>query len=205
MGDFPTALNFAATLRAQTLFLVRNNKYAISTPVADQYVADGVAPRAVSFGIATARVDGNDALAVLHATQQARKYILEHKKPYFMEFMTYRVGDHSTSDNSAMYRHEDERKEWKDKNDPIKRLVKFLSNIGYKDIPDEAAERSAVRKQITEALHKSYKHKFPSMLSLFDDVYDKLPQHLQEQKEELKAHIEAYGHKYDYLDKHIQE
>lgn len=84
-------------------------------------------------------------------------------------------------------------------------MVKFLSNIGYKDIPDEAAERSAVRKQITEALHKSYKHKFPSMLSLFDDVYDKLPQHLQEQKEELKAHIEAYGHKYDYLDKHLQE
>jgi 2-oxoisovalerate dehydrogenase E1 component alpha subunit len=64
-GDFPTALNFAATLRCQTLFLCRNNKYAISTPVEDQYASDGVAPRAVSFGIATTRVDGNDAVAVL--------------------------------------------------------------------------------------------------------------------------------------------
>lgn len=50
--------------------------------------------------------------------------------------MTYRVGDHSTSDNSALYRSEDERKEWKTKNDPIKRLIKFLKNVDYKNIPD---------------------------------------------------------------------
>ena len=54
---------------------------------------------------------------------------------------------------------------------------------------------------MTEALHKSYKHKFPSVLSVFDDVYDKLPTMLEDQKAELKAHLETYGHKYDYLDK----
>ena len=51
--------------------------------------------------------------------------------------MTYRVGDHSTSDNSALYRAEDERKEWKMKNDPIKRLIKFLKNVNHNDIPNE--------------------------------------------------------------------
>ena len=122
-----------------------------------------------------------------------------------MEFMTYRVGDHSTSDNSAMYRQEDERREWKEKNDPIKRLTKFLTGINCKDTPDESAERSAARKKITEALHQCYKHKFPSILSLFDDVYDKLPQHLLQQREELKAHLETYGHKYDFLDKHLKD
>lgn len=64
-GDFPTALNFAATLRSQTLFLCRNNKYAISTPSTDQYVSDGVISRAIAYGIASSRVDGNDAVAVL--------------------------------------------------------------------------------------------------------------------------------------------
>ncbi len=123
-------MNFAATLRCQTVFLCRNNKYAISTPTADQYASDGIVPRAISMGIASARVDGNDALAVLHATQQARKYSVENGKPYFLEFMTYRVGDHSTSDNSALYRKEDERNVWREKNDPIKRLTKFLKNIG---------------------------------------------------------------------------
>jgi 2-oxoisovalerate dehydrogenase E1 component alpha subunit len=50
--------------------------------------------------------------------------------------MTYRVGDHSTSDNSSLYREEDERKEWKEKNDPIKRLTKFLHSVKYRDIPN---------------------------------------------------------------------
>jgi 2-oxoisovalerate dehydrogenase E1 component alpha subunit len=100
-------LNFAATLRCQTLFLCRNNKYAISTPVADQYASDGIIPRAIAFGIASSRVDGNDAVAVLEATRKAREYIIKNGKPYFIEFMTYRMGDHSTSDNSALYRPED--------------------------------------------------------------------------------------------------
>lgn len=64
-GDFPTALNFAATLKCQTLFLCRNNKYAISTPTTDQYASDGIIPRAISMGIASTRVDGNDTLACL--------------------------------------------------------------------------------------------------------------------------------------------
>ena len=60
--------------------------------------------------------------------------------------MTYRVGDHSTSDNSALYRPEDERKVWKEKNDPIKRLIKFLKNVGYSNIPDEVEERKKASK-----------------------------------------------------------
>lgn len=55
-------------------------------------------------------------------------------KPYFIEFMTYRMGDHSTSDNSALYRSDDERKWWKEKNDPVVRLTKFLSSQQYKDL-----------------------------------------------------------------------
>jgi TPP-dependent pyruvate/acetoin dehydrogenase alpha subunit len=51
--------------------------------------------------------------------------------------MTYRIGDHSTSDNSTLYRDEDERKEWKEKNDPIQRLTKFLKSVNYKDLVNE--------------------------------------------------------------------
>ncbi len=176
------ALNFAATLRCQTLFLCRNNKYAISTPVADQYIGDGVLPRALSYNIASARVDGNDALACLAATRHARQYILQHGKPFFLEFMTYRVGDHSTSDNSALYRPEDERREWREKNDPIRRLSKFLKGANCADTPDEETTRKAVRKEITEALHKCQTLRFPAVESLFDDVYDQLPAHLVEQR-----------------------
>lgn len=198
-------MNFAATLKCQTLFLCRNNKYAISTPVSDQYASDGIAPRAVSFGIESARVDGNDTLAVLEATRKAREYILTHGKPYFIEFMTYRMGDHSTSDNSSLYRPEDERNEWKGKNDPIKRLTKFLKNINYSQLINEEAERDSAKKIVTEALHKCQKHKFPTISSMFDDVYDKLPKHLEEQKAELKQHLKDYADKYPFLSKHEQD
>lgn len=77
--------------------------------------------------------------------------------------MTYRVGDHSTSDNSTLYRAEDERNEWKMKNDPIKRLTNFFNKINYKDYPNEEKTRAEVRKEVTEAIHKCQKNKYPSV------------------------------------------
>ena len=71
-GDFHPALNFAATLRCQTLFYCRNNMYAISTPIDDQYAGDGIAVRGVSYGIPSLRVDGNDIFAIYSATVKAR-------------------------------------------------------------------------------------------------------------------------------------
>lgn len=55
--------------------------------------------------------------------------------------MTYRVGDHSTSDNSTLYRPENERKLWKETNDPIKRLLMFLKRVEYTGTPNEDRER----------------------------------------------------------------
>ena len=115
--------------------------------------------------------------------------------------MTYRVGDHSTSDNSALYRSDDERNEYRFKNCPIKRLSKFLEKQGHKEVEEEK-ERRETRQLVTETLHRCQKHKFPSVLSLFDDVYDRLPAHLQEQKQELREHLEQYADKYDFLNKH---
>jgi len=76
-GDFHPALNFAATLRCQTLFYCRNNMYAISTPIDDQYAGDGIAVRGISYGMPTIRVDGNDIFAIYAATKKAREMILE--------------------------------------------------------------------------------------------------------------------------------
>lgn len=90
-GDFHAAMNFAATLKSQTLFICRNNGYAISTPISDQFKGEGIAARAAGYGMDVIRVDGNDALAVYQATKLARERILEKKEPILLEFMTYRV------------------------------------------------------------------------------------------------------------------
>ena len=122
-GDFHSALNFAATLRSQTLFYCRNNMYAISTPIDDQYAGDGIVVRGVAYGMPSIRVDGNDLIAIYHATKKARELILKEKRPVLIEAISYRVGDHSTSDFSQRYRDEEEMKKWEEL------LSKFSSPI----------------------------------------------------------------------------
>ena len=82
--------------------------YAISTPIDDQYTGDGIAVRGPSYGMHTIRVDGNDIFAVYCATQKAREFIIKEKRPVLIEAISYRVGDHSTSDFSQRYRDEKE-------------------------------------------------------------------------------------------------
>ena len=71
-GDFHAGLNMAAVHKAPVLFFCRNNGYAISTPANEQFVGDGIACRAVGYGMKAIRVDGADILAVYKATQMAR-------------------------------------------------------------------------------------------------------------------------------------
>ena len=86
----------------------RNNGYAISTPVQEQYRGDGIAVRGPAYGMSTIRVDGNDVLAVYNATQAARQLAAGENRPVLIEAMTYRIGHHSTSDDSSAYRSVDE-------------------------------------------------------------------------------------------------
>lgn len=86
--------------------------FAISTPIIDQYAGDGIASRGPGYGLDTIRVDGNDALAVLSAVREARRRAVEGKKGILVEAMTYRVGHHSTSDDSSKYRPVEEVQEW---------------------------------------------------------------------------------------------
>lgn len=193
-GDFHAAMNFAATLESQTLFVIRNNGYAISTPTTDQYHTDGIAGRGLAYGMKTIRVDGNDALAVIQATQYAREYIVKERKPVFMECMTYRISDHSTSDYSPMYRKLDELESWKENNDPIARLGKYLRLKGWSELDDKGVimMKRKVKKEVIESLKMQGEAKKPAVDFLFEDVYDELPQHLLEQRDLLRDVINEY-------------
>lgn len=89
-GDAHAAFNFAATLECPVIFFCRNNGYAISTHVHEQYKGDGIAARGPAYGIHTLRVDGNDVLAVYNATKLAKEYALRESKPVVIEALTYR-------------------------------------------------------------------------------------------------------------------
>ena len=80
----------AATTESPVIFFCRNNGYAISTPVKEQYRGDGIAARGHGYGVDTIRVDGNDVLAVYTAVKEARKICTTLSRPVLIEAMTYR-------------------------------------------------------------------------------------------------------------------
>jgi 2-oxoisovalerate dehydrogenase E1 component alpha subunit len=92
--DFHSGLNFAATLKCPVIFFCRNNGYAISTSVEEQYASDGVVSKAPAYGMAGIRVDGNDVFAVHAAVREARAYALKNNAPVLIEAMSYRQGHH---------------------------------------------------------------------------------------------------------------
>jgi len=195
-GDAHAAFNFAATLDCPIIFFCRNNGYAISTHVSEQYRGDGIAVRGEAYGMASIRVDGNDVLAVYNATKAARKLAVEENKPVLIEAMTYRIGHHSTSDDSSAYRSMDEVKYWDQKDHPI---AKFYSHMVSKGVWSETQDKEwkkDAKKKVLESFSKAEKTLKPNWEELFTQVYDEIPEDLQKQREEMKAHVEMYKDHY---------
>jgi len=189
-GDAYVAMNFAATLDLPVVFFVRNNGYAISTPAREQYRGDGVVSRCAGFGMAGVRVDGNDVHAVYAATKAAREMALRESRPVLIEAMSYRVGHHSTSDDSTRYRDPEEMEAWKS-SDPLLRLERFLRLRGLSDEVHEARLRDAARVEVLRALEEAERKPKPTLEKLFTDVYHDVPKHIREQEEGLMAHLAA--------------
>lgn len=194
--DFHAALNFAATLSCPVIFFCRNNGYAISTPVTDQYAGDGVVSRAPGYGMAAVRVDGNDAFAVHAVVREAKRYSLEHNAPVLIEAMTYRQGHHSTSDDSTRYRSHAEIQSFADRMDPLQRMNHFLIRHNYITDEDIATMKDQERIAVLEAIQKAEHRPKPSMESMFEDVYKEMPGHLEEQLKQLQDHVANHPEKY---------
>nr|XP_023015787.1 2-oxoisovalerate dehydrogenase subunit alpha, mitochondrial [Leptinotarsa decemlineata] len=177
-GDAHAAFNFAATLECPVLFFCRNNGYAISTPVQEQYRGDGIAARGPGYGIHTLRVDGNDVFAVYNATKLAKEYALKESKPVLIEAMTYRVSDHSTSDDSSAYRSPDEVKQWSENDYPTYKLRYYMESKGIWSEEKEKEWLEKARKDVMKAFKAGEEKHKPHWSIMFDEVYKFIPQHL---------------------------
>lgn len=195
-GDAHAAFNIASTRDCPTVFFCRNNGYAISTSTDEQYRGDGIASRGAGYGMATIRVDGNDAFAVYNATKAARELAINESRPVLIEAMTYRIGHHSTSDDSSAYRSIQEVNYWDKEDHPITRLGNYMKNQGWITDEDTAKLKSDSRKMILKEFSKAEKRLKPKISHLFTDVYENVPQHLKEQQEKMFEHIKKYPDHY---------
>lgn len=194
-GDFHAGLNMAAVHNAPTIFFCRNNGYAISTPSDEQYKGNGIASRGVGYGIKTLRIDGNDILAVIQATQLARAYALKESAPVLIEAMTYRLGAHSTSDDPSGYRTREEEAKWQT-HDPILRMKNWMLLQNWWDETQESELFEDLRASVLAAVKVAEKIDKPDIHALITDVYDVPTAQLNNQLNELIEHIKKYPQAY---------
>ena len=188
-GDFHSAMTFAAVYNVPVVLATVNNQWAISSfsGIAGAERAT-FAQRAIGYGIAGLRVDGNDALAVFAAVRWAAERARSNDGPTLIEFFTYRAEGHSTSDDPSGYRPANEAKAWP-LGDPIERLKAHLVGIGEWDEDRHGvmsaecdAEVRAAQKE-AEKLGILPQQGKDDIESMFEDVYCDLPWHLAEQRD----------------------
>jgi 2-oxoisovalerate dehydrogenase E1 component alpha subunit len=193
-SDFHTALTFAHVYRAPVILNVVNNQWAIST---FQAIAGGeattFAARGAGCGIASLRVDGNDFLAVYAASRWAAERARANLGPTLIEWITYRGGAHSTSDDPSRYRPADDWQHFP-LGDPIARLKQHLIGLGAWSEAEHEKARAEIEAQVAEAQKEAERSgtlldgHIPPLASMFEDVYRDMPRHLREQLKQAEAY-----------------
>ncbi|WP_312096872.1 pyruvate dehydrogenase (acetyl-transferring) E1 component subunit alpha [Niallia sp.] len=182
-GDFYEGINFAGAFKAPAIFVVQNNRFAISTPVEKQSAAKTIAQKAVAAGIPGIQVDGMDALAVYAAVREARERAINGEGPTLIETLTYRYGPHTMAgDDPTRYRTADLDSEW-EKKDPLVRFRKFLENKGIWNEEKENAVIERAKEEIKEAIKIADEAPKQKVTDLMNIMYEELPVNLQEQYE----------------------
>ncbi|KAI5637661.1 dehydrogenase e1 component domain-containing protein [Phthorimaea operculella] len=195
-GDAHAAFNFAATLDCPVIMFCRNNGYAISTPTSEQYRGDGIAARGPSLGLETLRVDGTDPLAVYNAVKQAREITIGQNKPVLIEAMSYRVGHHSTSDDSTAYRSTEEIDKWTKEEYPIQKFRAYLEQKGFWDAETDKATVKEARNLVVRTMQEAEKKKKPHWKEMLEDVYYEMPPRIQKQMQQMEEHLSKYKEHY---------
>jgi pyruvate dehydrogenase E1 component alpha subunit len=191
-GDFSEAMNFAGVFQAPVVFLCQNNQWAISMPYRLQTAAATVAQKAVAYGMPGTQVDGNDVFAVYRVVDEALDRARNGGGPSLVEALTYRVTDHTTSDDARRYRSEEEVEIWRQL-DPIERLVRYMKKQGMLDDAEEAATTQAADQQVAEAVAAFEALEPPSPEEIFAHVYAEITPALAEQRDALRRRVEGKG------------
>ncbi|WP_334129615.1 3-methyl-2-oxobutanoate dehydrogenase (2-methylpropanoyl-transferring) subunit alpha [Sneathiella sp.] len=189
-SDFHAALVFASTYRAPVVLNIVNNQWAIST---FQGIARGgsgtFAARGLGFGLPSLRVDGNDYLAVYAVAKWAAERARRNLGPTIVEYVTYRAGGHSTSDDPSAYRPKEESSVWP-LGDPILRLKGHLIAKGIWSEERHAQAEAEITARVVEAQKEAeaigtlHDGRRPSPRDMFEDVYATMPPHLMRQRQQ---------------------
>ncbi|ADI08550.1 3-methyl-2-oxobutanoate dehydrogenase E1-alpha chain [Streptomyces bingchenggensis BCW-1] len=189
-GDFHEALNFAAVWRAPVVFLIQNNGFAISVPLAKQTAAPSLAHKAVGYGMPGRLVDGNDAVAVHQVLGEAVRRARAGGGPTLVEAVTYRLEAHTNADDATRYRSDAEVEAWR-AHDPITLLEEAMRDRGLLDDQAVQSARDAAERMAADLRTRMHQDPALDPMDLFEDVYAEKTGQLREQADALRAELAA--------------
>ena len=168
-GAFHEAVNMAAAMKLPVVLVCENNQYGLSTSIKTTNPTAQISDKAHGYGIEHATVDGMDLETAYQGARTAVEYVRRERRPYFIEYETYRFLGHGASDNRS-YRTKEEEETWK-KRSPLENFrPRMLTAYG---IPEEtiAAIEAEVEKEVAHALKFAAESPEPSPSDLLEDVY----------------------------------
>ncbi len=194
-NDFHSALNFAAVTRSPCIFVIQNNQFAISVMHEKQTATATYAEKAGAYGMPGVRVDGNDILAVHAAVAEAAVRARAGGGPTLIEAVTYRVTPHSSSDDPTRYRDPALHEKWI-KRDPVDILRRHLKARRIWTKKWEADMQAALDAEVAAAIRRAEEAPLVAPESLFDDVYETMPDLLADQQRQLASELERGIHEW---------
>jgi pyruvate dehydrogenase E1 component alpha subunit len=180
-GDFYEAINFAGAQKAQTVFFIQNNGFAISTPRSMQTAANTLAQKAVAAGIPGIQVDGMDPFAVYEVAKKARDWAISGNGPVLIEAVTYRFGPHTLSgDDPTRYRSKEEETHWTQK-DPLNRFRTYLAAKGLWSAEMEETVMADTKAEIEAALQAAEEVPKQKISFFLENMFEIAPTTIKEQ------------------------
>lgn len=179
--DFYAALNSAGAYKLPLILCVINNGWAISVPRSAQTGAETLAQKGLAGGLYCLQVDGNDMIAVMEAMRLASERARSGEGGTVLEFMTYRLSDHTTADDARRYRDDAEVKAgWE--REPMTRLRTWLTRQGVWSEAEETAWKEECGRLVDIEVNAYLETPVQPVEAMFDYLYADPPPELLAQR-----------------------
>ncbi|MFC4726764.1 pyruvate dehydrogenase (acetyl-transferring) E1 component subunit alpha [Coralloluteibacterium thermophilus] len=180
--DTYAAINSAGAYGLPFVQCIINNQWAISVPRRAQTGAPTLAQKGLAGGLEAIQVDGNDIIAVRVAMDAALARARSGQGGSVIEFVTYRLSDHTTADDARRYRDDAEVKAaWE--REPMKRLRAYLVGAGAWSDAQETEWKAACAAEIDAEVDAYLATRAQPLESMFDHLYADMPEDLARQRQ----------------------
>ena len=180
-GDFYEAMNVAGVWNLPVVFVVNNNRWAISVSINKQTATKTIAQKAIAAGFNGVQVDGNDILATRDVIGNAIEKARRGEGPTLIEALTYRLCDHTTADDATRYQPKTEVEEATHK-EPIQRFKHFLEQQQLWNATQEEELLHSCATEVQQAVDDYIERSPQPLSSAFDYHFESIPDYLIEQR-----------------------